>query len=140
MRERMQKTINKNIDYPQRNSTECERYEGEQTLIGITENNLTEVIFTKEKLMEIIFNSYNMNKAYLQVRRNIGRGCHNALLQVKEYVNQGNKYVVSKDLEKFFDTVNQSKWIEILSRTIKNGRLIFLTPYYKVCKLKNTKG
>ena len=66
----MQKTINKNIGCPQRNSTECERYEGAQTLIGITENNLTEVIFTKEKLMEVIFNPYDMNKAYLQVRRN----------------------------------------------------------------------
>ena len=218
MRERMQKTINKNIDCPQRNSTECERYEGEQTLIGITENNLTEVIFTKEKLMELIFNPYNMNKAYLQVRRNKGaggidgmqvedllpylkankdklikslmngkycpnpvrrveipkdngkkrqlgiptvvdrviqqaisqylikiydktfsprsygfrpgRGCHNALLQVKKYVNQGNKQVVNLDLEKFFDTVNQSKLIELLSRTIKDGRLISLIHKY----------
>ena len=59
-----------------------------------------------------------------------GRGCHNALLQVKEYVNRGNKYVVSIDLEKFFDTVNQSKLIELLSRTIKDGRLISLIHKY----------
>ena len=30
------------------------------------------------------------------------------------------------DLEKYFDTVNQSKLIEVLSRTIKDGRVISL--------------
>jgi len=34
------------------------------------------------------------------------------------------------DLEKFFDTVNQSKLIEILSRTIKDGRVISLIHKY----------
>jgi group II intron reverse transcriptase/maturase len=34
------------------------------------------------------------------------------------------------DLEKFFDTVNQSKLVEILSRTIKDGRVISLIHKY----------
>jgi group II intron reverse transcriptase/maturase len=34
------------------------------------------------------------------------------------------------DLEKFFDTVNQSKLIEVLSRTIKDGRVISLIHRY----------
>lgn len=34
------------------------------------------------------------------------------------------------DLEKFFDTVNQSKMIEILSRTVKDGRVISLIHKY----------
>ena len=34
------------------------------------------------------------------------------------------------DLEKFFDTVNQSKLIEVLSRTIKDGRVISLIHKY----------
>lgn len=34
------------------------------------------------------------------------------------------------DLEKFFDIVNQSKMIEILSRTIKDGRVISLIHKY----------
>jgi group II intron reverse transcriptase/maturase len=34
------------------------------------------------------------------------------------------------DLEKYFDTVNQSKLIEVLSRTIKDGRLISLIHKY----------
>ncbi len=39
-------------------------------------------------------------------------------------------YVVDMDLEKFFDTVCQSKLIEILSRTIKDGRVISLIYKY----------
>ena len=34
------------------------------------------------------------------------------------------------DLEKFFDTVNHSKLIEVLSRTIKDGRVISLINKY----------
>ena len=34
------------------------------------------------------------------------------------------------DLEKFFDTVSQSKLIEVLSRTIKDGRVISLIHKY----------
>ena len=35
-------------------------------------------------------------------------------------------YVVDLDLERFFDTVSHSKLIEILSRTIKDGRVVSL--------------
>lgn len=38
--------------------------------------------------------------------------------------------MVDMDLEKFFDTVSQSKLIEILSRTIKDGRVISLIHKY----------
>jgi group II intron reverse transcriptase/maturase len=45
-------------------------------------------------------------------------------------VDDGYDYVVDMDLEKFFDTVCQSKLIEILSRTIKDGRAISLIHKY----------
>ena len=58
------------------------------------------------------------------------RGAHNALKQCQENVNDGYVYVVDMDLEKFFDTVCQSKLIEILSRTIKDGKVISLIHKY----------
>lgn len=58
------------------------------------------------------------------------RGQHDALRQCQKNVNDGYEYVVDMDLEKFFDTVCQSKLIEILSRTIKDGRLISLIHKY----------
>ena len=59
-----------------------------------------------------------------------GRGQHDALRACKKNVEEGYVYVVSIDLEKFFDTVNHSKLIEVLSRTIKDGRVISLIHKY----------
>lgn len=53
-----------------------------------------------------------------------GRKQHDALRKCKKYADEGYVYVVDMDLEKFFDTVCQSKMIEILSRTIKDGKVI----------------
>ena len=59
-----------------------------------------------------------------------GRGQLDALGQCQKNVNDGYVYVVDMDLEKFFDTVCQSKLIEVLSRTIKDGRVISLIHKY----------
>lgn len=58
------------------------------------------------------------------------RGAHDALKQCQKYADEGYVYVVDMDLEKFFDTVCQSKLIEILSRSIKDGRVISLIHKY----------
>ena len=58
------------------------------------------------------------------------RGAHDALKQCQTNVNDGYVYVVDMDLEKFFDTVCQSKVIEVLSRTIKDRRVISLIHKY----------
>ena len=58
------------------------------------------------------------------------RSAHGAIKKCIENANNGYRYVVDMDLEKYFDTVNQSKLIEILSRTIKDGRVISLIHKY----------
>ena len=58
------------------------------------------------------------------------RSAHDALKQCQTNVNDGYVYVVDMDLEKFFDTVCQSKLIEVLSQTIKDGRVIALIHKY----------
>ena len=58
------------------------------------------------------------------------RGAHDALKQCQKYADEGYVYVVDMDLEKFFDTVCQSKLIEILSRNIKDSRVISLIHKY----------
>lgn len=59
-----------------------------------------------------------------------GRSAHQAIRQCQINIYEGYKYVVDMDLEKYFDTVNQSKLIEVLSRTIKDGRVISLIHKY----------
>lgn len=58
------------------------------------------------------------------------RSAHDALQRVQEYANQGYRYCIGLDLEKFFDTVNHSKLIEVLSRTVKDGRVVSLIHKY----------
>jgi RNA-directed DNA polymerase len=58
------------------------------------------------------------------------RSAHHALKQCQEYIDSGYKYTVDMDLEKYFDTVSHSKLIEVLSRTITDGRVISLIHKY----------
>lgn len=59
-----------------------------------------------------------------------GRSAHQALRKCQGYITEGYVYAVDLDLEKFFDTVNQSKLIEVLSRTVKDGRVVSLIHKY----------
>jgi len=203
---------------PQKNRTASEGYVGGQTFLWITENNLTDTNQLGDGLLELIVSPSNLNKAYLQVKRNKGSGgvdkmeveslkdylvthkdkliasilkgtyrpnpvrrvlipkdngqkrqlgiptvidrciqqaiaqvlspmyepqfsdnsygfrprrnAHGALRKCQAYITEGYKYAVDLDLEKFFDTVNHSKLIEILSRTVKDGRVISLIHKY----------
>ena len=54
------------------------------------------------------------------------RSAHDALAQVKQYADEGKVWCVSLDLERFFDTVNQSKLIQLLGETMEDGRVISL--------------
>ena len=218
MKGRMQKITMSSGSRPQKDSTECESYEVVQTFMDMTENNLKEVQFERGNLLEFILSPYNLNQAYLQVKRNHGscgvdglsteelsgylkrhkdelveslksgkyrpnpvlrveipkengktrplgiptvvdrviqqaisqilspiyerqfsdnsygfrphRSCHKALKRAQEYITQGYKYSVSLDLERFFDTVNHAMLIRLLSRTIRDGRVISLIHKY----------
>ena len=218
MQERMNKTGTEVSGCPQRGKTESEWYAGAQTCLWMVEDNVVEVPFDGEHLLESILSPENLNKAYKSVIRNKGcggidrmscddllpwllankkslicslldgsyrpnpvlrveipkdngkmrplgiptvvdrlvqqainqvltpiyepqfsrnsfgfrprRGCHAALRSAKDIVNSGYKYVVDLDLERFFDTVCHSRLIEILSRTIKDGRVVSLIHKY----------
>ncbi len=58
------------------------------------------------------------------------RNAHQALGKCKDYITAGYKYAADMGMEKFFDIVNQSKLVEVLSRTIKDGRVISLIHKY----------
>jgi group II intron reverse transcriptase/maturase len=57
------------------------------------------------------------------------RGAHQALRCAQSIINDGNRFCIDLDLEQFFDNVNHSKLIEVISRTIKDGRVV--SPIHK---------
>ena len=58
------------------------------------------------------------------------RSCHDAILKAKEIMNNGYKWVVDLDLEKFFDTVNQDLLISIIRRTVNEDKVVSLIGKY----------
>ena len=58
------------------------------------------------------------------------RSCHDAIMRAKEIMNNGYKWVVDLDLEKFFDTVNQDLLISIIRRTVNEDKVVSLIRKY----------
>lgn len=58
------------------------------------------------------------------------RSAHQAVGKCKEYIDTGYKWTVDIDLAKYFDTVNHDKLMRILSRKIKDGRVLSLIRKY----------
>lgn len=54
------------------------------------------------------------------------RSCHTTLKQSLKHANEGYRWVIDLDLAKFFDTVNHTKLLQLLSDRIKDGRVISL--------------
>lgn len=58
------------------------------------------------------------------------RGAQDAIKQSKQYVQEGRKYVVDIDLEKFFDRVQHDTLMSILKERIKDARVLKLIRSY----------
>ena len=144
MKGRMQKTSAFANDCPQRDRTESERIHGDgnrhelsinggvQTFMWMTEDNIVEVPFrmVQQAINQVLTIIYEPQFSKSSFGFRPRRGYLNALREVRKTVGESYKYVVDLDLERFFDTVNHSRLIEILSRTIKDGRVVSLIHKY----------
>ena len=54
------------------------------------------------------------------------RSCRGAVNRATEYINSGYIWVVDLDLAKFFDTVNHNKLLYVLSKVVKDRRILKL--------------
>lgn len=218
MKERMQKISTQSDSHSPQGRTESENKVGVQTYMRVVDGCLTTEQPKQNPLLEQILSPANLNKAYLQVKRNKGaagidgmdcdrlldylkehgeqltesirqrtyrpnpvrrveipkdngkkrqlgiptvvdrmvqqaiaqvltpiyerqfsegsygfrphRGGKMALVKATEIISQGYHYAVDIDLERFFDTVNHAKLIEILQRTINDDAVISLIHKY----------
>jgi RNA-directed DNA polymerase len=59
-----------------------------------------------------------------------GRNAHQAVLQAKQYLEEGKEWIIELDLEKFFDRVNHDKLMGLLSkRIVDKGTLRLIRSY-----------
>lgn len=58
------------------------------------------------------------------------RDAHQAIRKCKEYIETGYKWVVDIDLARYFDTVNHDKLMRLLSKTIKDSRVLSIIRKY----------
>lgn len=80
----------------------------------------------QQAILQILRPIYEEKFSNLSYGFRPNRGCHDALRKCQEYADRGYWHVIDLDLEKFFDTVNQSMLMEILSRTVKDNRVLSL--------------
>lgn len=59
-----------------------------------------------------------------------GKSAHMALEQAQKHINEGYKYVVDMDLEKFFDRVNHDILMSLISEKIEDKRVLKLIRNY----------
>lgn len=59
-----------------------------------------------------------------------GRSQHMAMKQAKDHINEGHKWVIDMDLEKFFDTVQHDVLMNKLSKKIGDKRVLKLIRKY----------
>lgn len=58
------------------------------------------------------------------------RNAHQALLKARQYVNEGYSHVIDIDMAKFFDRVNHDYLMNLLSKGIKDKRVLSLIHRY----------
>lgn len=63
-----------------------------------------------------------------------------AILQALNYMNDGYQWVVDIDLERFFDTVNHDRLMNLIARTIQDGDVISLIRKYLVSGIQTDEG
>ena len=59
-----------------------------------------------------------------------GRGCHQALACVEEYLTAGYVYVVDADLKSYFDTIPKDRLMELVRSKISDSRILQLIQKY----------
>ena len=68
------------------------------------------------------------------------RSAEMAILETLDRINEGYEWIVDIDLERFFDTVNHDRLMNLISRTIKDGDVISLIRKYLVSGIQTDEG
>ena len=86
--------------------------------------------FIQQALAQVLQNGYDKTFSDSSFGFRPNRSAHQAILKAQEYQNEGYKFVVDIDLEKFFDRVNHDKLMGKLRKDIQDKRVLKLIRAY----------
>jgi RNA-directed DNA polymerase len=80
--------------------------------------------FVQQAIMQVLQKYWDKTFSEHSYGFRPGRSAHQAISRSQQYVEQGNRWVVDIDLEKFFDRVNHDKLMGKLAKRIPDKRLL----------------
>ena len=86
--------------------------------------------FIQQAILEVLTPIFDPHFSESSYGFRPGRKAHDAVRCARQYVEEGYRYVVDIDLEKFFDTVNHDMLMARVARRIKDTRLLKLIRAY----------
>lgn len=86
--------------------------------------------FIQQALAQVLQNGYDKTFSDFSFGFRPNRSAHQAILKAQAYQNEGYKFVVDIDLEKFFDRVNHDKLMGKLRKDIQDKRVLKLIRAY----------
>jgi group II intron reverse transcriptase/maturase len=86
--------------------------------------------FIQQALAQVLQNGYDKTFSNSSFGFRPNKSAHQAILKAQEYQNEGYKFVVDIDLEKFFDRVNHDKLMGKLRKDIQDKRVLKLIRAY----------
>jgi len=86
--------------------------------------------FIQQAIHQVLVRIYNPTFSDSSYGFREGRSTHGAIIRAREYVEEGHRWVVDIDLEKFFDRVNHDILMSRLGRRVKDKRLLGIIRRY----------
>lgn len=84
----------------------------------------------QQALLQVLQPQWDRSFSHCSYGFRPNRSAHQAIAQSQDYINDGYKWVVDMDLEKFFDRVNHDKLMHKVKQRIKDKRVLKLINRY----------
>jgi len=99
---------------------------------GVRELGIPTVVdrFIQQAILQVLGPRFDPTFSQYSYGFRAGRSAHDAVVQAQRYVNEGRRFVVDVDLEKFFDRVNHDVLMGRLAKRIADKRLLGLIRRY----------
>ena len=86
--------------------------------------------FIQQAMLQILQEQWDESFSQFSYGFRPSRSAHQAVKQAQHYVQDGYRWVVDIDLEKFFDRVDHDKLMGIVSQRVKDPRVLRLIRSY----------